>query len=186
MASEPRAAWQPLPRQQAFGHTAVSVRAAREFARDTLAGWGISDRVDDVRLCVSELATNALAHASEGAKGFRVGITLDGRLLRVEVHDNGPGMPRRCAPDDDSDTGRGLLLVSDVADDWGSEAVGQHKVVWAEFKVSSPFWSPASIDGLRHVPARDHRVGSRCPPQHAFHREHVEAAAHPNNEGKYE
>ncbi|WP_225882142.1 hypothetical protein [Streptomyces aureocirculatus] len=33
---------------------------SRPFVRTALHGWGIRERADDIRLCVSELATNAL------------------------------------------------------------------------------------------------------------------------------
>ncbi|MEU5437688.1 ATP-binding protein [Streptomyces sp. NPDC020719] len=135
MAPVPPSPRQPPPRRRAFGRDPVSVRSAREFTRAALLDWGISDRCDDVRLCVSELATNALVHGGEGAHGFLLAITATGHLLRVEVHDAGPGLPQCRMPGDDSDDGRGLLLVSEYADDWGVERSGELKVVWAEFKV---------------------------------------------------
>ncbi|MFD9127523.1 ATP-binding protein [Kitasatospora sp. NPDC059571] len=40
-----------------------AVRAARDFARTTLQGWGLGALFDDVALVASELVTNALRHA---------------------------------------------------------------------------------------------------------------------------
>ncbi|WP_432122767.1 ATP-binding protein [Streptomyces sp. S1] len=49
-------------RQRRFPRARSSVPAARTFALEALAEWGITDRRDEIRLCVSELATNALLH----------------------------------------------------------------------------------------------------------------------------
>ncbi|MGW5848610.1 ATP-binding protein [Streptomyces sp. NPDC055254] len=51
-----------LSRQQRFPQARTSVRAARQFVGDTLAEWGVTERRDDIRLCASELATNAVLH----------------------------------------------------------------------------------------------------------------------------
>lgn len=58
-----------------------------------MAQWGIVRRADDVLLCVSELATNALLHGVPPQRGFRV-VLLLGDQLRVEVFDSGGGVPR--------------------------------------------------------------------------------------------
>ncbi|MGW1495311.1 ATP-binding protein [Streptomyces sp. NPDC002402] len=180
MESDPRAPGQPLPRQRAFDHDPASVRAAREFAKGTLADWGISDRCDDVRLCVSELATNAVVHGDGREGGFLLGISIADHLLRVEVHDTGPGLPQRREPDNDSDSGRGLLLVSKYADGWGSERTGQHKVVWAEFKIVAVL--PQVIACSRPI-HRLHVAVSRCPPQQPSATDGMEAAPIPSTKG---
>jgi anti-sigma regulatory factor (Ser/Thr protein kinase) len=51
----------PLSRQQRFPRSRISVGAARGLVVGTATEWGIADRQDDIRLCVSELATNARA-----------------------------------------------------------------------------------------------------------------------------
>ena len=45
---------------------------------------------DDIRLCVSELVTNALRHTPPGRE-FLVYVLPGRDVLRVEVHDAGPG-----------------------------------------------------------------------------------------------
>jgi anti-sigma regulatory factor (Ser/Thr protein kinase) len=135
MASAAHAPRQPMPRQQAFDDDPVSVRAARKFTTDTLSDWSIADRSDDVELCVSELATNALVHS--GADGFLVELAVADDRLRLEVRDAGTGLPEQQSPGEDCATGRGLFLVAEYADGWGVERDGQHKVVWAEFKLGS-------------------------------------------------
>ena len=51
-----------LPQQRRIPRSRASVREARAFVREVLKDWGCTDRLDDIRLCASELATNALLH----------------------------------------------------------------------------------------------------------------------------
>jgi len=112
-----------------------SVPAARHFAHAFLAEWGLADaeRSGDVLLCVSELATNALVHGVPPGRQFRVFLRYDGRVLRVEVHDSGGGVPCVDQAGDGDEGGRGLLLVAALADKWGVAERDLGKVVWAEF-----------------------------------------------------
>ncbi|MEU6374653.1 ATP-binding protein [Streptomyces sp. NPDC046909] len=116
-----------------------SVAVARDLTRITLTDWGLTERSDDVLLCVSELATNALLHGVPATRCFRLDLTLtaDGVLL-VEVADSGPGEIRipdpAPDPDPDSEGGRGLILVAALADNWGVRQRDPGKVVWCEFR----------------------------------------------------
>ncbi|WP_405950814.1 ATP-binding protein [Streptomyces prunicolor] len=116
-----------------------SVALAREFTRNTLADWEITDRADEVLLCVSELATNAILHGVPPGRGLalRLCVHLDG-VLRVEVHDSGTGPRREVRTqyrDLHAEGGRGLMLVSMLADKWGVGERAPGKVVWCEFAV---------------------------------------------------
>ncbi|MFF1460214.1 ATP-binding protein [Streptomyces sp. NPDC058330] len=113
-----------------------SVRLAREFARDAVADWGFRARLEDVLLCVSELATNALLHGVPPGRGYLVRLEVDepGRTLTVEVHDSGEGVPALRQPHGES--GRGLLLLDAVADGWGVRDRGPGKIVWCSFTKS--------------------------------------------------
>ncbi|WP_346265513.1 ATP-binding protein [Streptomyces prasinus] len=93
--------------------------AARRFALDTLAEWGYRGREDDVRVCVSELVTNALLHGVPPGRELSLVLVGDGPLVRIEVRDSGGGNPevRDAAVDDCG--GRGLRLVVALADDFG-------------------------------------------------------------------
>jgi anti-sigma regulatory factor (Ser/Thr protein kinase) len=115
-----------------------SVGLAREFTREALTDWSAAERGDDVLLCVSELATNALLHGIPPGRGFllRLSVVPD-RVLRIEVHDSGPGEIR--VPDarpPDAENGRGFLLVAALADKWGVGERNPGKVVWCEFGVA--------------------------------------------------
>lgn len=88
---------------------------------------------EGVRLVASELVTNAVVHAGEAT--ISVGLYHDdGRLLLV-VHDSSGNAPHRRSPTDDDEAGRGLLLVTALADKCGWERTGVGKKVWAEFTV---------------------------------------------------
>ncbi|MDF9815861.1 ATP-binding protein [Streptomyces sp. SPB162] len=125
-------------REAFFRRERRSVPAARAFVSEALQAWGAVDRRDDVLLCVSELATNALLHGVPPGRGFRLQLTLDadGGTLRVEVHDSGGGDVRAAASRPqagDDEGGRGLLLVAELADAWGVGRRDPGKVVWCAF-----------------------------------------------------
>jgi anti-sigma regulatory factor (Ser/Thr protein kinase) len=130
---------QPEPRRAFYRRERRSVPLARDFARQAVLDWRLIGRLDDVLLCVSELATNALVHGVPPGRGFALHLRLgeDG-VLRVEVHDSGSGEPFVKAPnvdkpEDQDEWGRGLLLVSAVADAWGVAERVPGKIVWCEF-----------------------------------------------------
>ncbi|WP_063742122.1 ATP-binding protein [Streptomyces yerevanensis] len=139
-------------RERHFTPHPASVAHARSFVADTLNAWELGDRLDDVRLCVSELATNAVEHATSAGQDFRVRVAHGEERLRVEVRDQGGGTPTvRHATTDDCH-GRGLLLVAALADDWGASREGASTTVWAEFKL-----------GASTAPLVDHtRVAARA------------------------
>lgn len=124
--------------------------AARAFASAALADWGISDRAYEVTLCVSELVTNALLYGVPPGRGFRLGLSLSGDVLRVEVHDSGAGWPRLAGEGEDTDeSGRGLLLVAALAGKWGVMERDPGKIVWCEFAQESSSTSARVDDSSR-------------------------------------
>ncbi|WP_374227401.1 ATP-binding protein [Streptomyces sp. AC512_CC834] len=121
------------PRERFYRRERQSVPAARVFAREVLADWGVRGRADDVVLCVSELATNALVHGVPPGRGFLLRLLSCGDGVRVEVHDSGDGVPAvPLDPGESDEGGRGLLLVSELADKWGVAEREPGKVVWFE------------------------------------------------------
>ncbi|MFD7291589.1 ATP-binding protein [Streptomyces sp. NPDC059863] len=136
-AAEPeRAEGATAQRTMPFARRKLTARAAREFVAETLTQWDCDERLDDVRLCASELVTNALLPGTSADDVIFVRVELHDAQLLVEVHDGGDGTPRQRQVQDTSDNGRGLFLVSAIADDWGVAArEGPGKRVWASFKV---------------------------------------------------
>ncbi|MEU6509101.1 ATP-binding protein [Streptomyces sp. NPDC046942] len=129
----------PLSRQRRFPRTLRSVRAARAFALDALTEWGRLDRHDDVRPCVSELATNAVLHGVPPGREFCLSVVADGPAIRVEVRDSGGGHPHvvQRGDGDEPCEGWGLLLVTALANDFGVVVHNPGKTVWAVFKTDS-------------------------------------------------
>ena len=89
-----------------------------------------SEQLEDIRLLVSELVTNAVRHAGLAPQErIRFKVYLCTRFVRVEVHDSGPGFEqsrferfRLEAPPLEKVGGRGLYLVTVLADRWGTES----------------------------------------------------------------
>lgn len=108
-----------------------SASAARRFVADTLAAWGLPGLVDVAVLLVSELVTNALLHAGTA---IEVDCVRGRDAVRVSVLDgaSAPGAPR--AYPADAATGRGLLIVQSLADDWGVSPAPEGKCTWFELK----------------------------------------------------
>ncbi|MFE0381853.1 ATP-binding protein [Streptomyces inhibens] len=120
-----------------FAPVPESVGQARDFVLRTLAAWNLEGRADDVRLCVSELATNAIVHGTRRGRGFHVAMSAEDGIVRVEVHDSSPRRPRLRRPTSDDASGRGLHIVAILSDDWGVEVRGlAGKVVWSRFKTA--------------------------------------------------
>ncbi|MFH7599471.1 ATP-binding protein [Streptomyces racemochromogenes] len=113
-------------RERLFPRAFQTVASARDFACETLDAWGVKGRRDDLVLCVSELATNALRYGVPRGRSYRLRLLNFGCCLRVEVHDSGPGRSR-ITP------GTGLRIVEAVSDLWGVLPRSPGKVVWAEF-----------------------------------------------------
>ncbi|MFI8345383.1 ATP-binding protein [Streptomyces sp. NPDC085639] len=120
-----------LVRERLYLRSPRTVAAARQFTRDTLHAWGGTDRLDDMLLCVSELATNALRYGVPSGRGYLLRLFgFEDATIRAEVHDSGPGFSRITG----RPHGQGLTLVAALADDWGVLPRTPGKVVWCEFR----------------------------------------------------
>jgi len=104
------------------------------FVQQTLTDWGCVDRFDDVTLCASELATNALLHGAPPGRQYCVTLTLDGPVLRLAVRDTGDRPAPAPPPTEDACSGRGLYLARELSDDLGVTEHAVGKTVWVTFK----------------------------------------------------
>jgi len=108
----------------------ASARACRRFLVATLEGWEADQFADEAVLLLSELVTNAVVHAGTE---IQVTITLERDVLRVEVRDDNPRIPRVKHFSMLSGTGRGLALVAGTASSWDVEPLPEGgKKVWFE------------------------------------------------------
>jgi anti-sigma regulatory factor (Ser/Thr protein kinase) len=90
-------------------------------------------RLEDARLLVSELVTNAIRHADldDGDVILLVVVTGE-RALRIEVCDPGRGFEvSEPEPDPTRPSGWGLYLVRELSDRWGVERAADTRV-WFE------------------------------------------------------
>ncbi|MFD8932673.1 SpoIIE family protein phosphatase [Streptomyces mirabilis] len=101
---------------------------ARRLARRALARWGMEDMSDSVELLVSEVVTNAVRYASRPVT-LRL---LRTDVLRCEVGDDVPQLPRLRQARATDEGGRGLYLVNKLARRWGATRLSTGKVVWFE------------------------------------------------------
>ncbi|WP_328535128.1 ATP-binding protein [Streptomyces sp. NBC_00344] len=126
-------------REYWFGLPALrtSARSARDTVRDRLRSWKVpGDRCCDAVLLVSELTTNAVLHTDSGHVLCGLTLTGDERRLRIELHDDGrtPVRPSALLAGSGEESGRGLFLVQQLADRWGSarSTRAEGNFVWAE------------------------------------------------------
>ena len=106
----------------------TSASRARSLIRRPLRRWGLIELLPTTELLVSELVTNAVRYA-QGKIGLR--LILEGGLV-VEVLDDSAALPRLRHPDDSDERGRGLQVVSQLAQRWGARRAASGKVVWCE------------------------------------------------------
>ncbi len=102
------------------------VPQARRFVAGLLS---MHVSADDVALCVSELAANAVLHSRSGRPGgtFTVRVTA-GPAVCVEVEDQGgPWLPP-LGPD--GSRGRGLAIVRTLAGDFGISGDRSGRTAW--------------------------------------------------------
>jgi serine phosphatase RsbU (regulator of sigma subunit)/anti-sigma regulatory factor (Ser/Thr protein kinase) len=112
----------------------TSARRARSLIRRPLRRWGLAELLPLAELLVSELVTNAVRYA-QGKIGLR--LVLEGGLV-CEVTDDSAALPRLRHADDSDERGRGLQVVSQLAQRWGARRAASGKVVWCELPLPLP------------------------------------------------
>ncbi|MFJ8308755.1 MULTISPECIES: ATP-binding protein [unclassified Streptomyces] len=112
-----------------------SALRARLLVSAALNAWGIAELADVGMLVVSELVNNAVTHTR--CRVVRVVVRQEpGGLVRIGVADKCRAVPEMALPDDDSEGGRGLVLVDAVCWRWGYERRSWGKLVWAQLRAS--------------------------------------------------
>ncbi|MGX1310131.1 serine phosphatase RsbU (regulator of sigma subunit)/PAS domain-containing protein/anti-sigma regulatory factor (Ser/Thr protein kinase) [Streptomyces calvus] len=113
--------WQVPPDPAAVGE----VRAA---VIRKLAEWGLDELAFATELILSELVTNALRY---GGTPIRVRVLHDRNLI-CEVYDSSSTSPHLRYATMTDEGGRGLFLVAQLAERWGTRYLPAGKVIWAE------------------------------------------------------
>ena len=103
-------------------------------ALDRLANLLPAEKLEDVRLVVSELVTNSILHAELSPdEQISLTVTVSGGAVRGRVCDPGAGfeVPSEPCPRPDMSGGWGLPIVETISDRWGVER-NRHACVWFE------------------------------------------------------
>lgn len=126
-----------------FTSTPRGARLARRLVSHRLDDWGYPYTTpvnETLTLITSELTTNAVRHGHVPGRDFHVQLTLAENTFRIEVTDTrAEKLPPASPPETDSlsESGRGMLLVAALADDWGvsPRRAAPGKTVWATLHV---------------------------------------------------
>ncbi|MET7698191.1 SpoIIE family protein phosphatase [Streptomyces sp. NPDC005485] len=105
------------------------VAPIRKQVVDQLNSWDLTEATFTAELVVSELVTNAIRY---GEQPIRLRLIHDATTLICEVSDTSHTAPhlRRAKIFDEG--GRGLLLVAQLTQRWGSRHTPDGKTIWAE------------------------------------------------------
>ncbi|MEU6393813.1 ATP-binding protein [Streptomyces sp. NPDC046939] len=150
---------QPQPEREfamRFTSTPRGARLARRLVAHRLDEWGhpyTAPSNEALALITAELTANAVLHGHIPGRDFHLRLTLAEDALRIEVTDTcaEKHLPATfSAPDSMSESGRGLLLVAALADDWGvtPRRAAPGKTVWAELRVWAEGRPQTHLTGL--------------------------------------
>jgi PAS domain S-box-containing protein len=126
LAAENVATW-----ELSAGPTAAG--RARSLVSDRLTEWGLEELVFTTELIVSELVTNAYRYAG-GPVLLR--LIRDGYLI-CEVSDSSSTSPHLRQARSTDEGGRGLFLVAQLSERWGTRYGRNRKTIWAEQPLST-------------------------------------------------
>lgn len=113
-------------------NTPLAPRVARDFVGAVLRATEHPGLVDDARLCVSEVVSNAHCHTRSAR--IRVDVTVNRRQVMVYVTDDEPGRLPKPGVAPYAESGRGLVIVESLTDRWGTTTRGGRvrtaKTIW--------------------------------------------------------
>ncbi|MGZ9935369.1 SpoIIE family protein phosphatase [Streptomyces sp. NC-S4] len=109
------------------------VSEVRAASVNQLNRWGLEESAFATELLLSELVTNAVRY---GTAPIRVRLIHDRNLI-CEVHDASSSAPRMRLSATTDEGGRGLFLVAQLAQSWGTRYTTDGKVIWAECSLAA-------------------------------------------------
>ncbi|MFI6846104.1 ATP-binding protein [Kitasatospora sp. NBC_00085] len=120
-----------------IGTECEHVPPARDAVVRIARSWGIAgEALGDIALVAEELLANAVVHAP-GRLLIGIYLSPDGGRVVIEVYDPSRRMPAGAANFGNSEltSGRGMLLIEGLSENWGAEPTTHGKKVWAELVV---------------------------------------------------
>ncbi|WP_050799822.1 SpoIIE family protein phosphatase [Streptomyces himastatinicus] len=122
----------------------TAVAPTRAACARRLESWGLEHIAFTTELIVSELVTNALRY---GTAPIRLRLLHEPNSLICEVSDSSSTSPhlRRAAATDEG--GRGLFLVAQYAQRWGTRYTARGKVIWTEQSLHPDATEPTAATG---------------------------------------
>ncbi|MGW2253963.1 SpoIIE family protein phosphatase [Kitasatospora sp. NPDC001660] len=112
----------------------AAVSRIRSACADQLTAWGLEELSFTTELILSELITNAVRY---GTLPIRVRMLRDTSLV-CEVSDSSSTAPHLRYADATDEGGRGLFLVAQLAERWGTRYTARGKVIWSEQPLTAP------------------------------------------------
>lgn len=145
----PSAWWEtPAVTSRPLNPLPEEARTARQFVRELLTCWGLSQLSDDAELIVAELVGNAVRHGLRTAPQV-IPFAKEAPVLRLcllrrigevmlAVTDPSNEAPVPKAASAEGESGRGLQIVGALSHIWGwSPIEGNGKAVWAVLKFAA-------------------------------------------------
>jgi len=125
----------PLQDFLELGALVSAASCARLHARHVLWEWGLGSLCESAELLISELVTNAVKASRAMTQGspVRLWLVSDSAQILILVWDSSPVPPVRMNTSDEAESGRGLMLVEAISEQWGwyHHMNNDGKFVWA-------------------------------------------------------
>lgn len=108
------------------------VARTRARASRQLTVWGLAEEAPSAELVISELVTNAIRY---GRSPIQLRLIREHTLI-CEVSDASHTSPHLRQATSDDEGGRGLFMVAQFADAWGTRYTPTGKTIWAELTIT--------------------------------------------------
>lgn len=107
----------------------ISIPMTRRQVDKALHSWGHDSLQDSAHLLITEMAANAVRHCT--GETFSVEVSLTQDAVRLSVTDSSPSYPQVKPSTHDDESGRGMMIVEALAQEWGVMDNTIGKTVWA-------------------------------------------------------
>jgi anti-sigma regulatory factor (Ser/Thr protein kinase) len=147
----------PLHAALDLGALPTAPGCGRTWTSQILREWQLTQLTDSAQLITSELLANAsLTGRRLDRPGLRLTLLSDRQQLLILVRDHDPGAPVLRHASEDDESGRGLMLVEAISDQWGWCPLADGtagKVVWALLQAPPPGSSDLTVPFMPSAPA---------------------------------